>query len=128
MLKVYRYEIKDKTLGKDIGMGVYTCNSTNIPFKLRRDWRRLEVRINTKHENNVNTPGVRVDVIGFTNYHFCGCGTQKKLEKWFDGFNAELILMGFNLVEYHVKKRITGKSKKQCVFDPNDVVRKIILK
>lgn len=131
MLKVYRYEFKTKhsainySNGHYVGTGAYTCD--NLPRKLQYKYDNLRNRMSDKHRG-VTHPGARTDFENFNWEHYCGCGTKKKLENWFEGFNSELIELGFNLVEYHVKKRISSKSKKQFGFMVKDVINKIILK
>jgi len=115
-VKVYRYESPND------GLGPYNSNDSKINLYLKR-------KLINKHIKN-NKPSIENDGLDFAindNNFKTACNTLKELKKWFKGYNKKLINSGFIIVEYIVKYKIDGKSKKQCIFHIDNVIKKNII-
>ncbi len=80
----------------------------------------MAVKLSTKHDNNIEFPGIWADfddIHGRLSYH-CGCATLKDLKAWFKGFWSDLVREGYFIAIYRVPGEyvVESNSGKQIMF------------
>lgn len=82
---------------------------------------------NVHNDSNHPSPWEDAEISSITMDYLCACPSLEKLREWFDGYLEILDENGFNIYRIKVKKRILGKSKRQCFFKKEDIISKKVV-